>query len=221
MTWLLVIVVLLVGLDFGARILAEREIATQISDQGFPSKPSVSIAGFPFLTQAIARNIHQVTISSANVPAGSLRITKITAVLSDVRIDSSYNGATVSQVHGTAFISFRALDNALLAQAGALAGALVGSGLKLAPVGSHEVRASLNLLIGTASATWRVGSLGGREIHVQLVSSSGLPSSLLDSVSNIDIPLSKLPIGLEVKSLTVTRAGVTGLLTGRNLTFGG
>jgi len=53
------------------------------------------------------------------------------------------------------------------------------------------------------------------------VSSSGLPSSLLDSVSNIDIPLSKLPIGLEVKSLTVTRAGVTGLLTGRNLTFGG
>jgi len=56
---------------------------------------------------------------------------------------------------------------------------------------------------------------------VQLVSSSGLPSSLLDSVSSIDIPLSKLPIGLEVENLAVTPAGVTGLLTGSNLTFGG
>ena len=220
-TWLVVIAVLLLGLDFGARVIAEREIATQLQKRGFPDKPSVSIAGFPFLPQAISRNIHQVTISSSDVPAGPVTITKVTAVLTGVHINSGYNGATVDHVHGTAFISFGALDRAVTAQAGGLAGVLVGGGLKLVPAGSHEVRASLNLLVETASATWRVVRLGGREIRVQLVSSSGLPSALLNSVANIDIPLSKLPIGLRVTSLVVTPAGVTGQLTGTNLTFGG
>lgn len=217
-----VLVVVLVGLDFWARAIAEREIATRIQEDGFPDRPSVSIGGFPFLTQVISRDIRQVTISSDNVPAGLVTITKITAVMSDVRVNPSYNGATVGHVRGTAFISFGALSQALTKQAGGLAGALVsGSGLKLVPVGSSEVRASLDLLVTTATATWRVTRLSGHEIHVELVSSSGLPSSLLGSVSDVSIPLSALPIGLELRSVTVTPSGVTGTLTGNGLTLGG
>ena len=64
--WLLSIVVLLVALDFGAKAFAESQAATQIQKQGFPKKPNVSIAGFPFLTQVITRNFHQITITSSN-----------------------------------------------------------------------------------------------------------------------------------------------------------
>ncbi|MGD0045141.1 MAG: DUF2993 domain-containing protein, partial [Isosphaeraceae bacterium] len=67
LTWIVVIVVVLVGLDFGARAFAESRIASQIKSHGFPAKPSVSIAGFPFLTQVAAREFHQITISSSDI----------------------------------------------------------------------------------------------------------------------------------------------------------
>jgi LmeA-like phospholipid-binding len=66
--WVVVLLVLLVGLDFGAKAFAESEAASQIQSHGFPTRPSVSIAGFPFLTQVITRHFDQVTISAANIP---------------------------------------------------------------------------------------------------------------------------------------------------------
>ena len=37
--WVIAILVVLVGLDFGAKAFAESEAATQIQKQGFPKKP--------------------------------------------------------------------------------------------------------------------------------------------------------------------------------------
>ena len=62
--WIIAVVVVLVGLDFGAKAFAESEAASQIQKQGFPKKPDVSIAGFPFLTHVNTLNCRQVTISS-------------------------------------------------------------------------------------------------------------------------------------------------------------
>ena len=45
--WIIAVVVVLVGLDFGAKAFAEREAASQIQKQGFPKKPDVSIATSP------------------------------------------------------------------------------------------------------------------------------------------------------------------------------
>ena len=60
---LVVVLGLLVALDFGAKAFAESEAATQIQKHGFPKKPSVVIAGFPFLTQVITRHFNKITIS--------------------------------------------------------------------------------------------------------------------------------------------------------------
>ena len=50
---LLVLVVLLVGADFGARWIAEDRVATQLQSQlKLDEKPDVAIHGFPFVTQA-------------------------------------------------------------------------------------------------------------------------------------------------------------------------
>lgn len=219
---MIVVLGLPVGADFAAKAFAQSKIATQIQKQGFPTKPSVSIAGFPFLTQVISHNLQQITISSSNIPAGPITITSLSAVLDGVHVNSGFSGGTVSRLHGMAFISFRSLSGALKSQGGGIAGAFVGgSSLKLTPVGNNEVRASLNLVITTASATWQISRPSGHEINARLVSSNGLPSSLLSSVSNINIPLSALPMGLELQSITVATNGITAKLTGQSLSFGG
>jgi hypothetical protein len=199
LVWIVVIVVLLVGLDFGAKALAESKIASQIQSNGFPAKPSVSIAGFPFLTQAATRNIHQITISSSNIKKGPVTITSLNVVADNVKVNSSFNGGTTGPVHGTVLISLGALGNTL-SQAGPLAGFLGGGGLKVVSVGNTEVKGSLNLVGGLVSwsATWKVVAAGPDEIELQLVSSHGLPSRLASSAQNIKLPLKSLPLGLQL-----------------------
>ncbi len=217
---LLVVVGLLVALDFGAKAIAENEVANQIQKQGISQKPSVSIGGFPFLTQVISRDIKTMQISWHDLTEGPVTFASINAVLTGVHINSSFNGATVSQLTGTARISFGELSNVVSSQVGAL-GALGGAGLTLTEAGPSEVTANLDLVITSASATWRVTRLSGNRINIQLVSSSGLPSDLLDSVRSITIPLSGIPLHLQVQSISVTSNGVVGTLTGQNVTFGG
>ena len=195
----MVIVVVLVGLDFGARALAENKIASQIQSQGFPAKPSVSIGGFPFLTQVATRDLHQVTISSSDIKTGPVTITSLNVVAENVKVNSSFNGGTAGPVHGTMLISLGAIGNALSA-AGPLTGFLGGGGLKVTSVGGDEVKGSLDLAGGLVSwsATWKVVAAGPNEIELQLVSSSGLPSGLENSARSIKLPLESLPLGLEM-----------------------
>lgn len=216
---LIVAVAVLIAADFGTRAYAQAQLASQLRQAGFSAHPGVSIAGFPFLTQLVAGDIRRVTIDAPDFKAGPVTITRLDAVLTDVRPNSGFTGATVGHLTGRAFISYAALSQALTSQAGGLASALTG-GLSLTAASPDEVRASLDLLVVTASATWRIMTGGGQVIHAQLVASSGLPPSLLTSVASVDIPLSALPPGLRITSVTVGPDGITGNLTGSNLTFG-
>jgi len=199
LVWIVVVVVVLVGLDFGAKAFAQGKIASEIKSHGFPAKPSVSIAGFPFLTQVVARDIHQITISSSNIKAGPVTVTSLKVVADSVKVSSSFSGGTTGPVHGTVLISLGALGDALSA-AGPLAGFLGGGGLKVVSVGNTKVKGSLNLAGGILSwsATWKVVAAGPNEIGLHLVSSSGLPSALARPAQNIRLPLKSLPLGLQM-----------------------
>jgi hypothetical protein len=199
LVWIVVTVVVLVGLDFGAKAFAESKIASQIQSHGFPAKPSVSIAGFPFLIQVAARDIHQITIGSSDIKAGPVTVTSLNVVADSVKVNSSFNGGTTGPVHGTLLISLGALGNALSA-AGPLTGFLGGGGLEVTSVGTTEVKGSLNLAGGLVSwsATWKVEAAGPDEIELQLVSSNGLPSGLASTAQNIKLPLKSLPLGLQL-----------------------
>jgi hypothetical protein len=217
---LIILAGLLVGADFAARAYAENRVASQIQQQGFPQRPSVTIDGFPFLTQLISRHFGEVQISSADVTEGPLLIQSIQATLNGVQVHSGYNGATVDQLTGTIDVSFAALANAMTSEAGG--GSVLGDlGLSLSAAGSDEVKSTLNLQIASETVVWRVTPVDGDKIQAQMVSNSGLiPSSLLNSIGTITIPLQKLPLGLSVQSISVTPAGVIGTVTGQNLSFG-
>jgi hypothetical protein len=216
---LVVLIGLLVALDFGARAFAESKVASEIQQQGFPKKPNVSIEGFPFLTQVIARDFKDVQISSSNVTEGPLLIQSIDATMTGVHVDSSFNGGTVDNLNGTMSVTFAALASAMTSQAGAL-GQLTGAGLSLTQAGPDEVKASLNLVVASGTAVWRVSRTNRNDINIQLVNSSGLTSSLLGGIGNITIPLPSLPLGLSIQSVSVTPSGLVGTVTGHNVSFG-
>src|SRR5579875_1383345 len=100
----LILIMLLVIADRVAAAVAENEIASQIKSHGFPVKPHVTITGFPFLTQVVARDFHQVNISARNVPEGPADIASINATLRGVHLNAGFNSATVDQLNGTALI---------------------------------------------------------------------------------------------------------------------
>jgi DUF2993 family protein len=224
--WILSILVLLVALDFGAKAFAESEAATQIQKQGFPKKPNVSIAGFPFLTQVITRNFHQITITSSNIPAGPVKITSLDVVAQNVHLNSNFQSGTAGPLHGTVLISLGEIGS-FLSAAGPLAGFLgggSGGGLKIESVGGTELKGSLKLVGGLVSwsAVWKVTSAGPHEIDLHLVSSNGLPSGFKNSADNIKVPLSKLPAGLTLTGqIDTSGKGITAHVFAQSLSFGG
>jgi hypothetical protein len=216
-----VIVAVLLGLDFGARAVADNVMANKIQQQGLQSKPSVSIGGFPFLTQVASRNFRHVTIAAANVPAGPVTITSINATATGIRLSSyAFSSGTIGTVSGTALISFGSLAGTLSTQFGPLGSILNGAGLNLTDAGPDEVRASLNLVVLHGSAVWRVTRVNGNTLNVHLVSSNGLPSSLLGSIQDLNLQIPKLPLGLTIDRVGVTPSGVVGLVSGHNVPFG-
>jgi hypothetical protein len=222
--WVISVIVLLLALDFGAKAFAESQAATQIQKQGFPKKPSVSIAGFPFLTQVISRNFHQITISSSDIPAGPVKITSLNVVAHNVKLNSNFKSGTAGPLDGTILISLGAISG-FLKDAGPLAGFLgggPGSGLKIAAVGSNEVQAHLNLGVGlvNANATWRVTSAGPDAITLHLISSNGLPPQLLDAAKDVKIPLKRLPAGLQLTGkISSSSGGIVAHVFARSLAF--
>lgn len=218
---IVVIVVVLLGLDFGARAVGENIMASRIQQQGLPSRPSVSIAGFPFLTQVATRKFSHVTVSAADVPAGPVTISTIHAAATGVRINSfTFSSGTIGNLSGTALIGFDSLAGALATEFGPLGSLLNGAGLRLTAAGPDEVRATLNLLVTSGSAVWRVTRVNGSTLNIHLVSSSGLPSSLLGSIQDLNLKIPKLPMGLTINSVSVTPSGVVGDVSGHDVPFG-
>jgi hypothetical protein len=196
--------------------------ATQFQKQGhLTNKPDVTIEGFPFLTQVASKDISDVKVSAANEKEGAVTITSINATATGVHLNSySFKSGQISMISGNMLIDFASLGNTLTSEIGTLGTLLNGAGLNLSAAGPDEVRASLNLLVTTGSATWRVSRVSPTELNIVLVGSSGLPSSLLSSIQDVNIPIPKLPLGLTIDSIRVTPAGLIGTISGSNVPFG-
>lgn len=216
-----IIAALLVVLDFAAKAVAERVIASKIQQQGLQHRPDVTIDGFPFLTQVAARDFRQISLTASDQTEGPVTITRISATGRDITIGSySFSSGTIGALSGTALISFGSLSNTLIHEIGPLGSLLKGAGLQLTAAGPQEITATLNLLVTTGSATWRVSRLPGDRLNIRLVRSSGVPASLLGSLENITLQIPKLPLGLTIRSVQVTPSGVVGRVSAAHVPFG-
>ncbi|MBV9380311.1 MAG: DUF2993 domain-containing protein [Streptosporangiaceae bacterium] len=198
-TVLVVLILLVVG-DRVANAAAENQIADKIHSSGFPTKPSVSIGGFPFLTQVLAHDLHTVTITASNVQEGPVKIASINAMLNGVHLNSGFNGATIDNINGTALITFSAL-----ASAGG-----IPSGITLSADGPNQIKATADVAgLFSDSAVAQVSRSGQSQIDVHVVDTGGIPASVLGSLANFTINVPKLPAGLKIQNVSVTQQGVS------------
>jgi LmeA-like phospholipid-binding len=218
-TWIivLVILVLLVVSDFAARAYTENQMASQVqSSLGLSGKPKVTIHGFPFWTQLLARDFKTVTVTASNetinvssAGAGLLQISSLNATLDGMHIHG-LNSATIDHFTATALVTFTALGN--------VGG--IPSGVTLAPDGPNQIKATVNLFgLFSDTATVQVTQSGPNQINVKVTDFGGIPASALGNLGNFTITIPKLPAGVTIQSVSVTQQGLQITVTGQNTTL--
>jgi hypothetical protein len=213
---LLIALVVLLGLavvaDRVAVGIAEDRVAEQLAAKGgLAGTPSVDIAGFPFLTQAVAGDYRDVriglTAADLGQPEGTsaaVRLHGVHVLLSSV-LSGSVSAVPVDQVDGTATLSYDLLSAQL---GGDTALRREGDGLRITK--TVEVAGYTLPLTAVGTVT-----LHGNQLLVDVDQASGagvdVPSFLVDRVSDLldvryDVPA--LPFGLRLTSVRVADDGV-------------
>jgi hypothetical protein len=205
-----VLVVLFVVLDRVAVAYAENQAAQQMQSQGFPTKPDVTIEGFPFLTQVAARNFQDVHITASDVKEGPVTLS-ITADATNVRLDPGFQSGTIGHINGTGLIGFSSLASA--------AGVEGAPGLKMSAAGGNKVKLDMNVFGFNLSAIASIEQTGPDTFQVHLDSTAGIPASVLGSLQKFTIHIPNLPLGLSIQSIQVTGQGVLIHATGSNVKF--
>jgi LmeA-like phospholipid-binding len=214
----IVILVLLVVSDRVANAYTENRMASQFqSSLGLSGKPHVTIQGFPFWTQLIAKDFKTVdvtasneVINSASAGGGALEIASLNATLHGLHFQGfNSNSATVDQFNATALITFTELAN--------VAG--VPGSITLTPNGGNQITATISLGPLSDSAVAQVTQSGPAQINVKVINAGGIPASDLGNLADFNINIAKLPPGVAIQSVSVTPQGVQVTITGRDTTL--
>ncbi|WP_329176168.1 LmeA family phospholipid-binding protein [Streptomyces sp. NBC_01477] len=226
----LVVVVVLGGLFVAADRIAvsvaqnkaaERAQATE----GLDHKPSVSIKGFPFLTQAASGKLDDVTIKAKDIAANgggeTLRIATFNADLHGVKFSNSYRTAVADSADGAAFITYADLSKAAppgvsVSSAGTsadgkamvkLTGTIPGIGVKISVLSQVTVRGADSIGLHAENLPKELTALG-----------------LEDNVrQEIDFvrQLTHLPSGISLTSLTTSPEGISVAAGGKHVVLAG
>jgi hypothetical protein len=226
---LLVVVLVLLGLAvaadrFAVRV-AEDKVAQQLAEKGgLHGKPAVDIAGFPFLTQAVAGRYDDVRISLTAEQLGQPAGTRADVVLHGVHVplssvlSGSVDRVPVDRIDGTATLSY------------ALLSAKLGGDTTLRPEGKGLRVTKTVELLGKAIPLTATGTvaLDGNQLVIDVSKAAGagldLPGFLVNRASDLldlryDLPA--LPFGLHVTGITPADDGVHLTLGATDAVLGG
>ena len=213
---LAVLLVLLLGLlvlvDRVAVGFAEDRVADQIAEKGaLQGTPEVDIAGFPFLTQAVAGRYDDVRIGLTAAELGQPEGTRADLVLRGVEvplsaaISGSVREVPVERIDGTATLSYALLSAQL---AGDTTLTREGEGLRI----TRTVEILGQRLPLTAAGTL---TLDGSDLVVDVEEAAGagvdVPEWVLTRAADLlDLRYSvpALPFGLQLTSVTPAEDGV-------------
>jgi hypothetical protein len=215
LVFLILIAVIGIAGDRLAAGLAADEAERRLVAEGFTS-PSVTMHGFPFLTQLAARTFDRVTVTADALDAGDGEARGISAELTDVRAPKSgpvqVGALTASGTVPYDVVSLAAGDPALQ--------------LAPAPDGEVEVTRTVEVLGQSFDvvARARVSARGARlRIVPTDLRVAGLPrlddrlSALISERVALVYDIPDLPSGVRVESVTPTEAGFVVRVSGRAL----
>ena len=192
-----VIIGLLVVADRLAVVAAQNVVASRIeADQGLSQRPSVTIHGFPFLTQALSGRYGRVTLRVQGLHERTVPIQRLTVDLHGVHVPL---GSVISQ-HLSRVPIDRATATLLLSYAdinGYLGG---GQHLSVSEGANGEVKVTGSVTVAghTASASGS-GRVDVRGEDVIVTVGQGL---------DVTLPLGALPFRIALVGAKATKAGI-------------
>ena len=204
----LVLAVLLVVADRGGKFFVEKVVADRVQEAlSTPNTPSVSLGGFPFLTQLLGQKFDNVEVDVKDADAGRVKVKHVHAVLTGVK--RAGDGATVESITGEGLIDYAAAT----AAADPFTVAYGGPGLV-------KITGKVNYagFTRTASATGTPRIQNNQLIFKAEKVATDLPGEAPVSglVPDVKIPLREIPKGLAIK-LNPTEAGIEFTFDGSNL----
>jgi hypothetical protein len=219
---LIVLVGLLVAADRIGLLVAERTAGNTIrTSQNLDSTPSVSVAGFPFLTQLGTGHFKQITVKAKDVPVGTssrtLNVAAVTVVLHDVRVARDLSRVQATSATAAATISYADLSHTL--------GITVAYGGTSSGVGRVQATASVTVLGQSISGSVSAGvQVTGDTLKFvdPAVNGTNLPSAavpLLQQIYGVPLALSGLPFNVKVAGVAATPDGIVIDLSGADLTY--
>ncbi|WP_420034790.1 DUF2993 domain-containing protein [Streptomyces sp. cg28] len=232
---LLILVVILGGLfviaDRVAVNIAENKAADKIREsESLASTPSVSIEGFPFLTQVADGTLDDVKIGIEDYEAknadGSIRIADMNAEMHGVKFDSSYSSATAASATGTARVSYAELLKAVRKAGPARIAPGVSAQIDgLAYGGDSKVKVTiavktpLGTLRPTVTSAVKVtgGKLSARADSLPKIGSFDLGESALRGVTDFQQAIDDLPAGIKLDKVEAVEDGIEISVTGSDL----
>ena len=209
---LIVLILVLVAIDFGAKAFAENAIATKIDSSGLGTKPSVDIEGFPFLTQVASRDLSQIDINASNFTVKQVVISSLHATATGVKPNASFNGATISKINGTVVVSFTTVTNLI---------PVPGLTVTADPADGPDA-IKLNSSLG--GAVGKIEQINANTIKVEVGNLTGLAgvASLIGGstiASSYTFVIPTLPAGLVVRSISITSQGIVAIASAQNTTL--
>jgi len=218
----LILAVVLVVADRVGAVVAAHAMAGRIeTDAGLTSRPSVSIGGVPFLTQAVRGTYSDIRVSATDVPVSGVNLTSLKAHLHGVHVSltdvahDSVSTVPVDRVDGQAYLSF-ADANAYLADRGL--GAHLESG------GHNTVRIVDTLTVGGVSVTvsgTATASVSGNILEVTVTTLRGPLGLELHRDITVPLPLRDLPFRLQLSSVAIGTSGMTATASAHDVVLTG
>ncbi|MFG2879962.1 DUF2993 domain-containing protein [Streptomyces sp. NPDC048337] len=219
-----------VGVDRWAVSYAENRLADRIqARQGLAGSSEVDIHGFPFLTQALSRDLDQVDLKLRGVEVMAdgrkTRLSELDATFRGVTLNGDYSRGTAKTAKGTALITYGDLSAASQTGASLSYGGAPG---KVKVTAGVDVlgRTLTRSVVSTITLEDAKDGKGGKIVRVRAeeVPGEGIPGleKLVRKKTDFDRGLdSGLPAGLHLSALTSDETGVHLTLDGSNVVMAG
>jgi DUF2993 family protein len=221
-----VIVVLLVAADRIGVVVAQHIAANKIkSSQRLDHTPTVTVRGFPFLTQLAGETLNRVDVTARDFVTGdaghTIRIRKLSAELHKVHL-SGLSSARADTARASALIDYSALS-AVLGVALRYGGPTTDGQGRVATTASATVLGQP--LSGTATAEIKVAASNVLEFADAQATVNGvsLPNAAIADLTKAfdrTVSLQGLPFRLTLQSVQASAGGVTITATATNVSYG-
>ncbi|WP_035798851.1 LmeA family phospholipid-binding protein [Kitasatospora mediocidica] len=213
---------LLVGADRIALSTAQSKAADQLANrQGISGRPSVTIDGFPFLTQALDKKFDSVRLSANSVQLSgggqTVQLDSFAAKLRGVRVSGDYKSATVDSGTGSGRLPYANVESLL----GLDSRTTLGYG------GPGLLKVSVQVLGQKVGTTVKLRTDGNR-VLVDSVGDvpgvgllPGVSSMVSTAIGSKSFTLQDMPVGLTLSQVTPEPDGLVLAFQGSSLQLAG